>query len=121
MPLFETAIQQQSSVGSVASLIFDTDNTSTTTYGPLGSIAVGTVLTNISIMNTGSNTIYVGMGSASAAATTGMQIPAAGQLTLRGYNVTSVASNATGDIWANCTTGNTSSVVVGMVTTPEGV
>lgn len=118
MALFESAIQQvNSAVGTVASLIWDTDNTSATAFGPLGSITAGNVLKDVTIINQGSVPVYVGMGSAAAAATTGVQIPAGGQLTLQGYNVTSTASSATGDIWGQtAVVGTTGATVVGLAT-----
>ena len=119
--IFETGIQQVTSgIGTTAALIFDSDNTSTTTYGPLGSITAGDVLKDLMIVNTGTNSLYVGMGSASAASTTGAQIVAGGTLYLYGYSVTSTGSSATGDVWANTSSG-TSSCVVGFVTSPPGV
>jgi len=43
VPIFSSLQQVTSSVGTVSSIIFDTDNTSTTTYGPLGSITAGDI------------------------------------------------------------------------------
>jgi hypothetical protein len=110
--IFATGVQQASSVNTSASLIFDTDNTSTTTYGPLGSVTVGDVLKDVTIINTGTATVYVGSG-ASVTATTGLAIPPGAQLTLQGYNVTSAASTTTGDISA-ITSSGTTYVTVGL-------
>ena len=116
MGLFETGIVQVSStVGTIASIIWSPSNTSTTTYGPLGSITVGDVLKDVTILNQGPGTIYAGAGSIAASATpTGLQIAPGGQCTLQGYNL--VAANSTaGNIWAVCATGGTtSSATVGL-------
>jgi hypothetical protein len=120
VPIFATGIQQVSSaVGTTAAIIFQPSNTSTTTYGALGSITVGTVLTNLIIENTGASSIYVGMGSASAATTTGLQVVAGGQVMLYGYNVTA-ANSTTGNVWGQTSSGTTN-VTVGMATSPIGV
>jgi hypothetical protein len=123
VPIFETGIQQvTSSIGTVSVLIWDTDNTSTTTYGPLGSITAGDVLKDLVIVNTGANPMYVGFGSISVASTNGVQVVAGGTLYLYGYNVTSVASNATGDVWAQVSVVNApTSCIVGLATSPLGV
>jgi hypothetical protein len=120
---FGTGIQQvTSSVGTVSVLIFDTDNTSTTTYGALGSITAGDVLKDLVIVNTGSNTMYVGFGSISVASTNGAQVVAGGTMYLYGYNVTSTAASATGDVWAQTGVVNqTTSCIVGLATSPAGV
>lgn len=123
VPIFETAIQQvTASVGTVASVIWDTDSSSTTTYGPLGSIPAGSVLKDVVIQNTGSNTMYVGFGSIAAASTTGFEIKAGGELVYYGYNVTSTASSATGDIWGQTgVVGQATSCVVGLASIPNAV
>ena len=122
MPIFSSLQQVTSSVGTIASVIFDSDNTSTTTYGPLGSITAGDVLQDLVIQNTGSNTMYVGFGSASATTTTGMEVKAGGELVYYGYNVTSTASNATGDVWAQTgVVGQTTSCVVGLASIQNAV
>jgi hypothetical protein len=123
VPIFESGIQQvTSSIGTVSVLIWDTDNVSTTTYGPLGSITAGDVLKDLVIVNTGANPMYVGFGSISVASTNGVQVVAGGTLYLYGYNVTSVASNATGDVWAQVSVVNApTSCIVGLATSPLGV
>ncbi len=118
--IFETGIQQTASIGSVSGLCWQPSNTSATTFGPLGSVPSGSVLTNVTVLNTGSSVIYVGMGSASAAATTGAQVQPGGQVTFTGYNVTA-GTATTGNIWANTTTGNTSTTLAGMTTLPQAV
>ena len=122
MPIFSSLQQVTSSVGTIASVIFDSDNTSTTTYGPLGSITAGDVLQDVVIQNTGANTMYVGFGSISTTSTTGCQVNAGGEMVLYGYKVTSTASNATGDIWAQTgVVGQTTSCVVGLASIPNAV
>lgn len=118
MGLFETGIVQVSStVGTIASVIWQPSNTSTTTYGALGSITVGATLKDVTILNTGPGTIYAAGGSVAASATPiGLQIAPGGQCTLQGYSL--VAANSTaGQIWAVCSTsGTTSSTTVGLAT-----
>jgi hypothetical protein len=123
MAIFATGIQQvTSSVGTVASVIWDSDNTSTTTYGPLGSITAGDVLQDVMIQNTGSNTMYVGFGSISATSTNGFEIKAGGTLVYYGYKVTSTVSTATGDIWAQTgVVGQTTSCIVGLASIQNAV
>ena len=110
MPLFETGIVQvNSSVGSISSLIWQPANTSTTTFGPLGSITAGDTLRDVTIMNTGPGTIYAAGGSiVASAAPIGLQIPPGGQATLQGYLVVA-ANNANGNIWACAATGGAAS------------
>jgi hypothetical protein len=122
VPLFSSLQQVTSSVGTVSSVIWDTDNTSTTTYGPLGSITAGDVLKDVVIMNTGSNTMYVGSGSISATSTNGLAIPAGGELVLYGYSATSTVSTTTGDIWAQTgVVGQTTSCIVGLASIQNAV
>ncbi len=117
MPLFESNIVQiNSSVGTVSSLIWNPENTSTTTFGALGSVASTATLKDVTILNTGSSTIYVGSGSISAASTNGLAIPAGGQLTVQGYSVVS-PTGTTGQIWAQTgVVGQTSSTTAGIAT-----
>lgn len=125
MPLFETGIVQvNSSVGSISSLIWQPSNISTTTFGSLGSVTAGDTLKDVTIINTGTGTIYVGGGSAAAAALpTGTPVVPSGQVTLQGYNVTSGTSTL-GNLWAQSATGatpSTSSSVVGLASVPSVV
>jgi hypothetical protein len=108
--LFETGIVQvSSSVGTLSSIIWQPSNQSTTTYGPLGSITTGDVLKDVTILNTGPGTVYVGAGSLAASATPlGAQINPGGQATFQGYNITAGTSTA-GNIWAITPTGGTTS------------
>jgi hypothetical protein len=117
VPLFENGIVQVSTaVGSVSSLIWQPSNTSTTTFGSLGSVASGAVLKDVTILNTGTATIYVNSGSAAVGTTLGLQVPSGAQATVQGYNVTA-GTAVTGNIWANTSgTGLTSSTTVGLAT-----
>jgi hypothetical protein len=119
---FGTGIQQvTSSVGTIAALIFQPSCTSVTTFGALGSITAGDVLKDLVIVNTGSNTAYVGFGSISVASTNGLQIVAGGTLYLYGYNVTA-GTATTGNVWAQTSVVNaTTSFIVGLATSPAGV
>ena len=122
MPIFSSLQQVTGSVGTIASVIWDTDNTSTTAYGPLGSITAGDVLKDVLIQNTGANTMYVGFGSISATSSSGMEVKPGGEVVYYGYNVTSTANNATGDIWAQTgVVGQTTSCVVGLASIPNAV
>lgn len=124
MPIFETAIQQVTgSVGTISSTIWNTGNQSTTTYGALGSVPVGSVLKDVVIQNTGANTMYVGFGSISATSTTGCQVVAGGELVLYGYSVAATTNGGTtGNIWAQTgVVGQTTSCVVGLASIPNAV
>jgi hypothetical protein len=108
--IFATGVQQVSpTINTSASVIWDIDSTSTTTYGPLGSQTTGNVLKDVTIVNTGTATMFVGSGSG-VTAVTGLSIPPGGQCTIQGYNIT-VASSTTGDISAITSAGTTSAVV----------
>jgi flagellar basal body rod protein FlgF len=114
VPLFESAIQQvNSSIGTSSSLIWNPENTSSTTFGALGSISSTATLKDVTIINTGTVAVYVGSGSLAAGGTTyPLQIPVGGQLTVQGYSVAN-PSGTTGQIWGNTTTG-TGSTLAGL-------
>ena len=116
MAIFEAGIQQvNSSVGTVASLIWNPDNTSATTFGPLGSVPSTAVLDGLIIQNTGSVSVYVAMGSLSAASSTGIEITAGGQMYLPGYSAS--GGSTAGQIWGQtATVGDTSSTLAGLAT-----
>lgn len=98
----------------MSSLVWQPSCTSTTTFGALGSITAGDTLKDVVIINTGANPVYVGSGSAAAGASTGLQVPAGGQVTVLGYSVTA-GTATTGNVWAQTAgTGLTSSTVAGM-------
>lgn len=116
MPLFETGIVQVvSNFGSISAVIWQPSNTSTTTFGPLGSITVGDTLKDVTILNQGPGTIYAAAGSIAASASPiGLQIAPGGQCTLQGYNITA-ANTTNGQIWAiTATGGTTASTQVGL-------
>ena len=121
MPIFETGIQQvSSSVGTVASIIWDPNNTSATTYGPLGSVATTATLKDVVVTNTGSNAMYVGFGSISSTSTNGLKIEAGGELVLYGYSA--AGGSTTGRIWAQTgVVGQTTSCVVGLASLQNAV
>ncbi len=116
MAIFEAGIQQvNSSVGTVASLIWSPDNTSATTFGPLGSVPSTAVLDGLIIQNTGSVSVYVGMGSLSSASTSGLEITSGSQLYLPGYSAS--GGSTAGQIWGQTgAVGDVGSTVVGLAT-----
>jgi hypothetical protein len=115
--LFEgNIVQVQSAVGTLSALVWQPSNTSTTTYGAAGSITAGSVLKDVTIINTGTTTVYVASGTTVAGATPiGLQVPAGGQVTVQGYNVTA-GTATTGNIWGICATGLSSSTIAGLAT-----
>lgn len=114
MAIFETAIQQvNSSIGTSSSLVWNPENQSATTFGPLGSVPATAVLKDVTILNTGTVTVYLGSGSLTAgAASTPLAIPVGGQVTVQGYSVSN-PSGTTGQIWGNTTSG-TGSTLAGL-------
>jgi flagellar basal body rod protein FlgF len=114
VPIFETSIQQvNSSIGTASSLIWNPENTSTSTFGALGSISSTAVLKDVTIQNTGTVTVFAGSGSLSAGGTASpLAIPVGGQLTIQGYSVTN-PSGSVGQIWGNTTAG-TGSTTAGL-------
>jgi hypothetical protein len=112
--IFEAGIQQvQSSVGTSSTLIFNPENTSTTTFGALGSVATTATLRDVTIINTGTVTVFAGSGSLTAGnVSTAFAIPVGGQLTIQGYSVVK-PTGTVGQIWGNTTTG-TGSTLAGL-------
>lgn len=115
MALFETGIVQvQSTVGTLSALVWQPSNTSTTTFGAAGSITAGSVLKDVTIINTGTATISLASGTTTAGATpVGLQLPAGAQVTIQGYNVTA-GTATTGNIWGICATGLSTSTIAGL-------
>lgn len=111
---FESAIQQvQSSVGTSSVLLWNPENTSSTTFGPLGSVSATAVLKDVMIYNTGTVTVFAGSGSLAAGnVSTALAIPVGGRIVIGGYTVTN-PSGVVGQIWGNTTTG-TGSTLAGM-------
>ncbi len=122
MPLFETGIVQvNSAVGTLSSLIWQPSNLSATTFGAFGSITALDVLKDVTIINTGSGTVYASAGTTTAGAgVAGIPINPGGQLTLQGYNITAGTSVA-GNIYGICTTGASSSTTAGLASVPSVV
>ena len=114
MPIFEAGIQQvNSSIGTSSSLIWNPENTSTTTFGALGSVSTTATLKDVTIVNTGTVTVFAGSGSLAAGnVATPLAIPVGGQVTIQGYSVVN-PSGTTGQIWGNTTTG-TGSTLAGL-------
>jgi hypothetical protein len=113
--IFAAGIQQvQSSIGTTSALVWNPENTSATTFGPLGSVPATAVLKDVTILNTGTVTVYIGSGSLTAGGSqTPLAIPVGGQVTVQGYSVSS-PSGATGQIWGNTSSG-TGSTLAGLV------
>lgn len=114
MALFESAIVQVATPGTISTKIWDPSNTSATTLGALGSVASGATLKDVTVINSGTVNIYVGMGSVSAASTTSLLVPVGGQMTLQGYSQVGTTGSP-GAIWANVgTVGYTGATVAGL-------
>ena len=97
-------------MGTLSALIWQPSNQSTTTFGALGSITTGDVLKDVTILNTGTVTVFAGSGSLTAGgASTPLAIPVGGQLTIQGYSVTN-PSGVVGQIWGNTTSGTASTI-----------
>ena len=84
MPFFEGSIVQVSSVGNSATVVWDPSNASKTAFGSLGAVPSGAVLNSVGIANNGTATIWV--GGASVTTTTGLPVPAGGQIGIRRYS-----------------------------------
>ena len=117
MPIFETGIVQvNSAIGTSSVLVWNPENTSSTTFGSMGSVATTAVLKDVIIQNTGTAIVYIGSGSLTAGAvTTALQIPIGGYVLISGYSVTS-PTGTTGQIW-----GNTSATSAGSASTIAGL
>ena len=115
MAQFESGIVQNvASIGTVPTMVWNPGNTSSTTFGSLGSVSSTAVLTNPVVANTGTNTIYVSSGSVAVGTSfpTGIAVPAGGEAIIYGYSGTGAAA---GTIWAQTgVVGQTSSSQAGM-------
>lgn len=112
-------VQVNSSVGTIMSLIWNPGNTSTTTFGALGSVSSTAVLSGLIVANTGTNTIYINSGSAntSVSGTVGTAIAPNSEVYFSGYSGTGAAA---GSIWAQTqVVGQTSSTMVGLPSVPS--
>lgn len=102
-----SAATQTASVTNSATLIFDTDATG---------IPTGATLNDVTIVNTGATTIFLGQSGVTA--TTGLRLAAGAQVTINGY--TGLQSSTTGDIYA-ITSSGTSSTLAGLATVDANV
>lgn len=118
MAIFEGNLVQQSTI-TTAALVWDPSNASTTAFGPNGAVTVLTptaqTLRDVTIVNTGANTVWLGGSTVTAA--TGLALPAGAQLTYNGY--TAVAGQTAGRIYGISTGGTT--VEVGLATVNANV
>ena len=103
-----TAAVQSSAVTNSSSLIYDTDATN---------IPTGDTLADITLINTGSVTIFVGSFTG-VTAITGLRVPAGAQVTINGFGAKQSSTN--GDLYA-ITASGTSSVLVAPATVDANV
>lgn len=96
------ATQTTASVANTATQIYDTS---------ASGIPTGVTLKNLTIVNTGSTTFYVGQSAVTAV--TGIAVPAGGQLTIEGYS--HAQADTAGDVYA-ITASGTSSAIAGLAT-----
>lgn len=101
-PAYQTA-----SIGTSAALVFNPNSTALQATN-----VVGSALRNVTIVNTGAATVFLGTSSVTAA--TGLALAAGQQLTIEGYSA--VAGNATGAIYG-ITSSGTAFVEAGLETT----
>jgi hypothetical protein len=111
--IFATGIVQNTAVSTSSVLIWNQSNQSSTTFGAYGVIPVGSVLRDVTIVNEGPNTLFVG-NATGVTAVTGLGIPAGGQLTIQGYNVTSTSGGTTGNIYGICAAASSATASVGL-------
>jgi hypothetical protein len=104
MAIFATGSVQSSAVADTSSKVFDTTSSL---------YATGAYLTNLTIVNTGANSIYVGSFTG-VTAITGLLLNPGSQLTFHGYS--HVKGDTTGDVYAICASGKASSVKIGLAT-----
>jgi hypothetical protein len=110
--IFEAGIVQTTSPGTISTQVWNPSGTSTTTYGPLGSVPSTTVFHDLLAVNQGTCNLYLGFGSAAAATVLGVLLPVGGQMYLGGYGGT---VGTAGTLWANTgTVGLTGAIAVGM-------
>lgn len=103
MPIFaSSSAVQTASVTNSATLIFDAD---------ASGIPTGALIGDVTVINTGSTTIFV--GSSAVSATTGLRCPAGAQITITGFGAKQSSTNF--DIYA-ITSSGTSTTLAGPVT-----
>ena len=118
--IFATGVQQvTATVNTSATLIWDSDSTSTTTFGPLGSQTTNNVLKDLIINNTGTATMYLGQSAVSG--TQGLFVNPGGSVILYGYVATvGVTSAGNSDVYG-ITASGTTSAEVGLASIPNAV
>lgn len=105
-------VQVNSSVGTIASMVWNPSEQSTTVLGALGSVPAATIFNGLIVANTGANNVYLTSGSvASTPADTGILVPPSSEMYLSGYSGT---VGTAGTIWAQTAAGLTSSTQAGM-------
>src|SRR5882762_6891161 len=104
MAIFATSGIQTAAVTSSSSKVFDTTSSKYVT---------GAALTNLTIVNTGSNDVYVGSFTG-VTAITGLLVSAGSQVTFNGYS--HIKGDTTGDIYAICASGKTTTTAIGLAT-----
>lgn len=97
-----SAATQTATVTNSATLIFDSD---------ASGIPTGAAIGDVTVVNTGATTIFV--GSASVSATTGLRCPAGAQITITGFGALQSSTNY--DIYA-ITASGTSTTLSGPAT-----
>lgn len=111
----DAIVQVSTNVGTIASLVFDPNNTSATTFGSLGSVPSGAVIKDVMLVNSGTANVYLNWSSQSAAAANGILLPVGGAVPLLGYTAT--GGTTTNRIWGQTgTVGLTGAVTVGLLT-----
>lgn len=101
MPIFANgaATQATASVTSSATLVFDAD---------ASGITAGITIGDVTVINTGSTTFFVGQSGVTAS--TGLRVPAGAQVTITGFGALQSSTNF--DIYA-ITSSGTSSALAG--------
>lgn len=94
---------QTASVTNSATLVFDSD---------ASGIPTGASLGDVTVINTGSATIFVGQSTVTAS--TGLRVPAGAQVTITGFGALQSSTNY--DIYA-ITSSGTSATLAGLATT----
>lgn len=117
MAIFESNLVQETTI-TTAALVWDPSYTNGTAFGPRGTIELlspAQTLKDVTIVNTGSNTVWLGGSTVTAA--TGLALPAGAQITYNGYVAT--AGDSAGSIYGISTGGTT--VSAGLATVNANV
>ena len=108
MAIFETGVVQvNNAITNTVGTIWNPSNTSTTTYGALGSVTTGAVISGLIIKNTGTATMFIGTGTAISG--TGLPVNPGSEILYTGYVAT--GGQAPGTLLGITTSGTTSSMV----------